>query len=235
MPFGSGRSNVGIYYKSLKSLSDYRTPEAIAKNWDGHHQSSYISSAYSTMTWQKNNTIGFVYEEDTYGTNGGGYTIIYKNYSIEQITDSAFTYDPTVNGDSLTALGVKPIVDAVLTKGNFGTIVGQYKEEAESMVNAAYNTYIAAPSREGYERLNGAIANAPRVEISTGCYYTIRNHGRGSKNYVLNANSSKELGASTNAATDKAYWCFVPSAMVPINTTWSARLMPKAWLDARWP
>lgn len=212
VPFGSGRSNVGIYYKSLKSLSDYRTPEAIAKNWDGHHQSSYISSAYSTMTWQKNNTIGFVYEEDTYGTNGGGYTIIYKNYSIEQITDSAFTYDPTVNGDSLTALGVKPIVDVVLTKGNFGTIVGQYKEEAESMVNAAYNTYIAAPSREGYERLNGAIANAPRVEISTGCYYTIRNHGRGSKNYVLNANSSKELGASTNAATDKAYWCFVPSA-----------------------
>ena len=80
------------------------------------------------------------------------------------------------------------------------------------MVNAAYNTYIAAPSREGYERLNGTIANAPRVEISTGCYYTIRNHGRGSKNYVLNANSSKELGASTNAATDKAYWCFVPSA-----------------------
>lgn len=212
VPFGSGRSNVGIYYKSLKSLSDYRTPEAIAKNWDGHHQSSYISSAYSTMTWQKNNTIGFVYEEDTYGTNGGGYTIIYKNYSIEQITDSAFTYDPTVNGDSLTALGVKPIVDAVLTKGNFGTIVGQYKEEAESMVNAAYNTYIAAPSREGYERLNDAIANAPRVEISTGCYYTIRNHGRGSKNYVLNANSNKELGASTNAATDKAYWCFVPSA-----------------------
>ena len=41
---------------------------------------------------------------------------------------------------------------------------------------------------------------------------SVGNHGRGSKNYVLNANSSKELGASTNAATDKAYWCFVPSA-----------------------
>ena len=212
VPFGSGRSNVGIYYKSLKSLSDYRTPEAIAKNWDGHHQSSYISSAYSTMTWQKNNTIGFVYEEDTYGTNGGGYTIIYKNYSIEQITDSAYTYNPSVNGDSLTALGVKAIVDAVLDKSNFGTIVGQYTEKAGDEINAVYNAYAAAPTREGYERLNGAIASASRVGISTGCYYTIRNFGRGSKDYLLNANTQTQLSASKAEATDKALWCFVPAS-----------------------
>ncbi|MDD7146325.1 MAG: sialidase family protein [Hallella sp.] len=130
LPFGSGRANVGIYYKALESLADYRTPDAIAKNWDGRHQSSYISSAYSTMTWQKNNTIGFVYEEDTYGTSGGGYTIIYKNYSIEQITDSAFTYNPSVNGDSLTALGMGAVVDAVTSTDNVGTIVGQYTTEA---------------------------------------------------------------------------------------------------------
>lgn len=181
LPFGSGRANVGIYYKALESLADYRTPDAIAKDWDGRHQSSYISSAYSTMTWQKNNTIGFVYEEDTYGTSGGGYTIIYKNYSIEQITDSAFTYNPSVDGDSLTALGMGAVVDAVTSTDNVGTIVGQYTTEAARLVNDAYSEYATHPSRQQYERLNGIISSAPRVKMGLERYYTLRNYGRGAK------------------------------------------------------
>lgn len=172
LPFGSGRTNVGIYYKALESLADYRTPDAIAKDWDGRHQSSYISSAYSTMTWQKNNTIGFVYEEDTYGTSGGGYTIIYKNYSIEQITDSAFTYNPSVNGDSLTALGMGAVVDDVTSTDNVGTIVGQYTPEAARLVVDAYSEYATHPSRQQYERLNGIIGSAPRVKMGLERYYT---------------------------------------------------------------
>lgn len=212
VPFGSGRTNVGIYYKELSSLSNYRTPEAIAKDWTGRHQSSYISSAYSTMTWQKNNTIGFVYEEDTYGTSGGGYTIVYKNYSIEQLTDSAYTYCPGVNGDSLTALGVKKMVDDMTSGGNVGTFVGQYTAEAASLVNDAYQDYSNQPSRQKYEALNRAISMAPRVEVDEGRYYLIRNFGRGSGNYLLNANTAAELGTSTNSNTDKALWRFEQAA-----------------------
>ncbi len=95
VPFGNGRANVGIYYKELTCKEDYSTPEAIAKDWTGRHQSSTLASAYSTMTWQQDHTIGFVYEEDTYGkVDGGGYTIIYKNYSVEQLTGGAYTYKP---------------------------------------------------------------------------------------------------------------------------------------------
>ncbi len=212
VPFGSGRTNVGIYYKELESLSDYRTPAAIAKDWDGRHQSSYISSAYSTMTWQKNNTIGFVYEEDTYGTSGGGYTIVYKNYSIEQITDSAYTYCPTVDGDSLTALGAKEIVDAITSSENVGTTVGQYSQNAVDLINTAYGEYAAEASRQNYEALNGVISSAPRVEVTGERYYTIRNYGRGTQNYVLNANSSTVLGVSTNSSADNALWYFKQSA-----------------------
>lgn len=215
LPFGSGRANVGIYYKALESLADYRTPDAIAKNWDGRHQSSYISSAYSTMTWQKNNTIGFVYEEDTYGTSGGGYTIIYKNYSIEQITDSAFTYNPSVNGDSLTALGMGAVVDDVTSTDNVGTIVGQYTPEAARLVNDAYSEYAAHPSRQQYERLNGIIGSAPRVKMGLERYYTLRNYGRGAKRYALYANNATELSVSTNRKAEKAMWCIVPTADDP--------------------
>lgn len=91
VPFGNGRTNVGIYYKELASPADYSSPEMIAKNWTGRYQCSSKPSAYSTMTWQKDDTIGFLFEEDTYGTQGGGYTILYQNYTIEQITQGVYT------------------------------------------------------------------------------------------------------------------------------------------------
>ena len=229
LPFGSGRANVGIYYKALESLADYRTPDAIAKDWDGRHQSSYISSAYSTMTWQKNNTIGFVYEEDTYGTSSGGYTIIYKNYSIEQITDSAFTYNPSVNGDSLTALGMGAVVDDVTSTDNVGTIVGQYTPEAARLVNDAYSEYAAHPSRQQYERLNGIIGSAPRVKMGLERYYTLRNYGRGAKLYALYANNATELSVSTNRKAEKAMCASCPRPTIPRCSIWSTRRTPRAW------
>lgn len=92
LPFGSGRSNVGIYYKELESGIDYNTPANFAKDWNGRHQASVLSSAYSTMCYQKDSTIAFLYEEDTYGIKTNmGYNIMYKNYSIEQITNGAYS------------------------------------------------------------------------------------------------------------------------------------------------
>ncbi len=92
LPFGNGRANVGIYYKELETENDYNTPANFAREWDGRHQASYLASAYSTMCFQKDSTIAFLYEEDTYGINAyGGYNIMYKNYSIEQITNGKYT------------------------------------------------------------------------------------------------------------------------------------------------
>ena len=92
LPFGNGRANVGIYYKALETENDYNTPANFARDWDGRHQASYLASAYSTMCFQKDSTIAFLYEEDTYGINAyGGYNIMYKNYSIEQITNGKYT------------------------------------------------------------------------------------------------------------------------------------------------
>lgn len=93
VPFGNGRANVGIYYKALESLEDFSTPENLAKDWDGSIQASKLPSAYSTFCLQADNTVGFLYEEETTcPASGGGYTIVYKNYSIEQITGGAYTF-----------------------------------------------------------------------------------------------------------------------------------------------
>ncbi len=97
VPFGAGRTNVGIYYKVLESVADYNSPENIAKDWDGRFQVSSLGSAYSTMTLQHNGTIGFLFEEDTYDVNAaGGYNIIYKNFTIEQITNDTYAFDYSI-------------------------------------------------------------------------------------------------------------------------------------------
>ena len=97
LPLGSGRSNVGIYYKELEDYNDFLTPKHFAKDWDGRYRSSITGSAYSTMTLQADNALAFIYEEDTYSTSGGGYTIVYKSYTIEKITDGKYSLDTNEN------------------------------------------------------------------------------------------------------------------------------------------
>lgn len=95
LPLGPGRANVGIYYKELYDLLDYVDPSSVAGDWDGVKQVSTINSAYSTMAWQKDNRLGFLYEEETHGASTlayGGYTIVYECFDIEDLTEGKYTY-----------------------------------------------------------------------------------------------------------------------------------------------
>lgn len=97
LPFGNGRSNVGIYYKELCSFDDYNYPANFAKEWDGRLQITDKPSAYSTMIQQADGAIAFLYEEDTYTTTGGGYSIIYKRVTVDEITAGKYSYNPNVD------------------------------------------------------------------------------------------------------------------------------------------
>lgn len=95
LPLGPGRANVGIYYKELASEHDYIDPALLAMEWDGVKQISTLNSAYSTMAWQHDNRLAFMYEEETYGPSDyayGGYTMVYDTFSIEDITNGAYSY-----------------------------------------------------------------------------------------------------------------------------------------------
>ena len=178
VPFGpSGRTNVGINYKPLAAATDFDTPANFSNNWEGAHEASRIGSAYSTMTWQNDNTLGFLYEEETFRTAGqGGYTIVYKNYSIEQITDSVYTYAAdnswTVADDLRTKMVEHRV--AAITAGKY---VGQYTAAAAAAANAAAATYNAAPSAEAYEQFNAQMEQLPTVEVDSKKLYRLRNEG----------------------------------------------------------
>ena len=95
LPLGPQRKNVGIYYKELADQMDYLDPAFIAENWDGVLQVTTLNSAYSPMAWQRDNRLGFLYEEETHGASNlayGGYTIVYECFDSEDITEGKYKY-----------------------------------------------------------------------------------------------------------------------------------------------
>ncbi len=84
VPLGNGRNNVAIWYKEIDPSATY-TPETFATGWTLGKQVSFRGSAYSTMTLQKDNRIGFLFEEEP-----GGYCIIYCPLTIEEATGGAY-------------------------------------------------------------------------------------------------------------------------------------------------
>ena len=209
VPLGSGRANVGIYYKELETLEDFISPDAIAADWDGRHQSSYLAGAYSTMCLQHDNNIGFLYEEDTYGTSGGGYTIVYKNYSIEYITDSAYVFDADVDKHAIVAAGV----DAKIAEfdADAPTYVGSVDAKSLDAVAALIEAYKAAPSYDAYEAINAAIANLPKLEVEAGKWYRIRNSARSNATLYLNPEEGRVSTATSNVNNANQLFSFVPT------------------------
>lgn len=91
VPFGPGRTNVGIYYKVLDEPSDYDTPEHFAANWDGRYHSTTLPSAYSTYCLGHDGTIFFLFEETTFGKD---YTLVFKPYTVGMLTDGKYQIIP---------------------------------------------------------------------------------------------------------------------------------------------
>ena len=207
VPFGSGRANVGIYYKELENLGDFVTPENLAKDWDGRHQASFLSSAYSTLCWQADSTLAFLYEEDTYGTNGGGYTIVYKNYSLEQITDSAYTYYPELDTQAFVASGIEAKLSSLTFTDE--KHVGCFYPEAHEQISSAVTAYTEAPSYDSYEAVNKAIIHAPTIELVPNAWYRIRNTERSNATLYLQPEVSRVKAATSSLTNADQFFSFV--------------------------
>lgn len=212
VPMGpGGRYNVGIYYKELESYADFDSPANLSKDWDGHHQASYISSAYSTMTLQNNNTIGFLYEESTFGYD---YCIIYKNYSIETITDGKYSYDNTVSRNEFVKEGVAASIDEQVAASDAITTktVGTLTDEGKAAIEEAKTTYEANPTDENYTALNAAVANAERNESVPLKTFKIRNKERSSGTLYLTATDTELTAKTATNGGENTKFCLVPGS-----------------------
>ena len=207
IPFGPGRANVGIYYKALENLNNFDEPEHLAKNWEGRHQSTRKGAAYSTMTWQKDNSLGFLFEEETYcNTSGGGYTIIYKRYTLEDITEGKYTFDATVNPNEI----VKDGIDDKLNIVHEGPNIGNHKPGSKDALKKAIEAYKANANLDTYTELNRFIAALEHNEVEPNQIYRLRNIGCGTGKHYMMGNSYDFVATENPRHLIETYFTFVP-------------------------
>ena len=200
LPFGSGRTNVGIYYKELASSNDYNTPANFAKDWDGRHQSTFLGSAYSTMCFQQDSTIAFLYEESTYGAD---YTIVYKNYTLEQITDGAYsvsnsTETPEPEPDETESETTKALIvdaKALLAHEGIGTPAGSARAALEAAVAAAEAKPTAAAGTALSTAIDSYYSATEIVVPEDGKTYTFTAVWGDKEYYIYNNNGTLAVAA----------------------------------------
>lgn len=86
LPCGEGRRDVGFWYKEIVPNGIY-SPLAFAHAWTRGLQVSATTSAYSTMTLQRDGRIAFFYEENE---SKNGYDMVYVPLSIAEITQGQY-------------------------------------------------------------------------------------------------------------------------------------------------
>lgn len=152
VPFGSGRSNVGIYWKLLENEYDYNTPANFAKDWDGRKQISTIGSAYSTMCLQSDGALAFLYEESTHDAE---YTIQYKKIDLEDITQGEYT-----------------------TEFNITYTIDGEAYQVETYKYSSKITPIKAPEKEGYTFTgwSGLPETMPSKDITVNGIYDVNTY-----------------------------------------------------------
>ena len=204
VPAASSRINVSIYYKGLPDLESFSTPSVFAANWEGKHQASKMGSAYSTMTILPNDHIGFLYEESTFGKD---YTIVFKDYSIEQITDSAYSYDATLDRTEWLADQVQIRIDELFS-GEATNYVGSIDKTKKVEVDAAVARFRLTKSQADYEAIINVIRTA-QIKVQSTATYLINN-----KLYptlYLSHNGTRFTGLARNENNETQNFVFVPA------------------------
>ncbi len=205
VPFGSGRQNVGFYYKELSAISDFYTGAGVAKDWDGNYQVSFTTSCYSTMVQMANDTIAFLYEENEINS---GYDIVYKSFSIEQITDSAYvSTEVDVPIGTLVAASIDG--DFADLAGLVGNVVGNLTEDGYASIRSAYEACAAEPTMNNYKAFQASINSAETVQLSGTVKYRLRNKQYPTKYLVINP--SKMTIALFDENSENQLVSFVPN------------------------
>lgn len=146
----SARVNVGVNYKVLaQGYDDFGTAKNTAMDWDGFLLVTALPSAYSSLTLMPDGTIGFIYEEATFGRD---YCEVYCNLTAEDITGGLYTYAP--DEDLATALRLA----SELVAGRLARAEKSYSSRKELLdtLRAAADAFNVAPSVEAYLHFNAA-------------------------------------------------------------------------------
>ncbi|MBR4065626.1 MAG: DUF4091 domain-containing protein [Bacteroidaceae bacterium] len=204
LPTGSGRTNVGIYYKELTDLSDLNTVANFATDWNGFYQVSNTASAYSSMDLQADNRIGFIYEETLTGfgkrnnpvstsfpTGAGqhnfdGFDNIYVAYDLEYITGGAYSVKRDVNRGAFVK--------------EYFTALAADAEIENADLNAAIEALGENPTTAEIDAIYALLAGTAPADKWDGKVLTFTNVQQNGTEYVLYVDDSNVLSIATESA-----------------------------------
>lgn len=208
IPTGTGRENVGIFYKELDDFSDISDVNAFAFGWDGFYQVSTTSSAYSSLDLQADNKIAFFYEETltkwgekqnpvstSFPTGAGthnfdGFENIYLPLSLETITDGKYSVARSVNRGEYIRDYFNALIDA-------SDLTSDAKTEAKNIVA----DLPAEPTAEQIDHINALVAGNKSASDWDGKTLTFTNVQQSGAERVLYINNDI-LDISTSSAEE---------------------------------
>ncbi len=115
IPTGDTREKVSIFYKELCDATDLQNTQYFAIGWNGYCQISDTTSAYSSMEWQADDRIGFLWEETLTGFgkrpnpistsfpngegthNFDGFDNLYAAFTVEYLTQGRYRLEKSVD------------------------------------------------------------------------------------------------------------------------------------------
>lgn len=215
-PNSTSREKVSLAWKILSSGSDFDEPSDF-NVWNGFFQVSGKASCYSTMTWQLNNTIGFLFEECTVGNYG--YCEVYRNLTIEEITGGAWEYHPDTDGSV-----AKKLTDEIVVSrtndiiGQADNVVGNFNADGQAAVSAAADAYKANPCDETYMAFNAVTGSNEYLIMPRhgGVYSFLSAHGGLSgypagNRWLTNNKAASQLITSTTESNATRFALIQPS------------------------
>ncbi len=209
LPTGSGRTNVGIYYKELTDVNDIAKTSYFATDWNGYFEVSKTSSAYSSMDLQADNRIGFIYEETLTGfgkrnnpvstsfpTGAGqhnfdGFDNIYVAYELEYITGGAYSIKRDVDRRAYLQSYFSEIVKSA-----------EVSDEQKAIVNEAVNAFSAYPTTEEIDYIYYLLSGGGAPDKWDSKVVTLTNVQKSGKEYALYIDDNSTLNISSKSASE---------------------------------
>lgn len=206
MPTGTGRENVGIFYKELADFADIRDVNAFASDWDGFYQVSSTSSAYSSLDLQADDKIAFFYEETltkwgvkpnpvstSFPTGEGthnfdGFENIYLPLSLETITGGAYSVARNINRGDYLRDYFNALIDA-------SDITSEAKTEVKNIVAELP----ADPTAEQIDHINALIAGSISTNAWDGKTLTFTNVQQSGAEHTLYIDNSTLVFSQSSA------------------------------------
>ncbi len=207
LPTGSGRTNVGIYYKELTEFTDMNSVNNFAIDWNGFFQVSNTASAYSSMDLQADGRVGFIYEETltsfgrrdnpistSFPTGAGqhnfdGFDNIYVAYELEYITNGAYSLKKDADRRAF-------LQDYFNAKANDTDLSDEQRTEIES----ALQSMSEEPTTEQVDYVNSLFSAVEPADPWDGKIVTLTNVQQNNSEYALYIDSNNTLSISSQSA-----------------------------------